>query len=292
MTVSQNANLFDTLSIKAWCLYFAALLPRVFHSFFPYCIEWQELLLRQPILTKHIILAAGAKPCKERNDIAMSFLKGIADIVSIPALIPPLLMVLALSVDAFAASVAYGAEKIHIPTRSAVVISAICTGLLLISLAAGQWISPILPPQVARISGAMLLILIGLIKLFDAAFKRLLKKLQERERNLKFSFFSLHFILKVYTDCKAADRDLSRCLSVGEAAALAAALSIDGLATGFGAGLAEISLPLTLIMSFLLTLLAVKFGGWLGKKTSKLPVDLSFAGGGMLMLLGAAKLFL
>lgn len=209
---------------------------------------------------------------------------------TIISLLPSLLMVLALTVDAFAASIAYGAEGIHIPTRSAFVLAVVCTGLLVISVAAGQWLSPLFPPASARFVGSALLIIIGVIKLFDAAFKQLLKKLQGNARKISFKFFSIHFILKIFADCKAADRDSSRLLTIGEAAALATALSIDGLASGFGAGLASISLPITTLLSLLLTLLAVKGGSWLGKKASVLPFNLTYAGGAILILLGSLRL--
>lgn len=53
------------------------------------------------------------------------------------AVLEALLLVVALSMDAFVASFAYGAQRIKIPFSSAAIISVICTAMLAVSLLAG-----------------------------------------------------------------------------------------------------------------------------------------------------------
>ena len=48
-----------------------------------------------------------------------------------------LLLVIALSIDAFVASLAYGADRIKIPVRSAMALSIVSAFILLISMAGG-----------------------------------------------------------------------------------------------------------------------------------------------------------
>lgn len=115
-----------------------------------------------------------------------------------------MLLAAALSVDSFIASFAYGTGKIKIPFVSVFIF--------------------------------------GLIKLFDSSIKSFIRKHKGIRKQLRFSMFSLNFILNIYADPEDADTDSSRDLSPREAVSLAIALSLDGLAVGFGAGLANFNI--------------------------------------------------
>lgn len=115
-----------------------------------------------------------------------------------------MLLAAALSVDSFIASFAYGTGKIKIPFVSVFIF--------------------------------------GLIKLFDSSIKSFIRKHKGIRKQLKFSMFSLNFNLNIYADPEDADTDSSRDLSPREAVSLAIALSLDGLAVGFGAGLANFNI--------------------------------------------------
>ena len=62
-----------------------------------------------------------------------------------------ILLVTALSVDAFVASLAYGASNIRIPPISVVVITLVCSLILGISLLFGSLIRPFVPAQLTKI---------------------------------------------------------------------------------------------------------------------------------------------
>lgn len=101
----------------------------------------------------------------------------------------------------------------------------------------------------------------------------------------------LNFILHVYADPPAADIDASCTLSVREAFTLALALSIDGLAVGFGTALSSISMMPVMLLSLSLGLLAVKSGAMLGNHLSRaLPFDLSWVSGALLIFLAFLRL--
>lgn len=207
------------------------------------------------------------------------------------SILQAILLVAALSVDAFVASFAYGSNRIHIPFSSIAVISFVCTAVLGVSLAAGHFIQPLIPQNMTRILCFLILFLLGIMKLFDSVLKNFIKKHQSAQKNLSFRLFDLRFILKIYVDSTAADQDLSRHLSIGEAASLAFALSIDGLAAGFGAGLAAVNFWQALMVSLLITAAAVTIGGRVGRKIAdKLRFDLSWLSGFLLMLLAFLKL--
>jgi len=200
-----------------------------------------------------------------------------------------LLLSAAVSLDAFAASFAYGASRIRVPLFSAGVLSALCSLLLAVSLLAGNILRPLLPEAFTRAVCFSILFIIGILKLFDSSLKACIRRSGGIRKNIRFSISRLRFILNVYADPEEADRDASRTLSPAEAASLAVALSLDGLAAGFGAGLADINLPLTLILSLFMGLFAVICGGWLGNRTAE-TLDLSWLGGALLILLALLRL--
>ena len=73
-----------------------------------------------------------------------------------------LLLVIALSIDAFVASLAYGADRIKIPVRSAMALSIVSAFILLISMAGGSLISTLLPAYATTVLCFGLLFLLGI----------------------------------------------------------------------------------------------------------------------------------
>ena len=198
-------------------------------------------------------------------------------------------LVVALSMDAFVASFAYGAQRIKIPFSSAAIISVICTAMLAVSLLAGALLRPFLPQGLTRGLCFALLFLLGVAKLCDSAIKT--RRHKRMHRQVSFSVFSLKFILDVYADPEKADRDGSRVLSPAEAASLAVALSLDGLAVGFGAALMQVNVLIVMLFSLAVGMLAVRLGGKIGNRAAqKLSFDLSWFSGALLIVLAILKL--
>ena len=207
------------------------------------------------------------------------------------AALEALLLVVALSLDAFVASFAYGAQRIRIPYSSAAIISVICTAMLAVSLLAGSLLRPFLPQSLTKGLCFAILFLLGLVKLCDSTIKTLIRKHKRMHRQVSFSLFSLKFILDVYADPEKADRDGSRELSPAEAASLAVALSLDGLAVGFGAALMQVNFLMVMLFSLAVGMLAVRLGGKIGNRAAqKLPFDLSWLSGALLIVLASLKL--
>ena len=201
-----------------------------------------------------------------------------------------LLLVTALSVDAFAACFAYGASHIQIPPLSAVLLDLICTGFLLLSLGSGALVRPLLPAGLPHILGALLLFPLGLLGLGGRALKSYIRRHPLR-RQLRFSSLRLHLFLEIYADPEAADRDASGALSPAEAVWLAVALSLDGLAVGFGAAMSAIPPFETALLSLGMGMAAVLGGCALGNRLARrFHHNLSWMGGVLLMLLALCQL--
>lgn len=202
-----------------------------------------------------------------------------------------LALVLALSLDAFAASFAYGADRVRIPPVSVAVISGVCSVMLTVSLLAGGWIAAWMPPGLPVLISFLLLLIIGCIRLFDSSLKALIRARRLRERRFQFKLFSLCVILDIYACPQKADRDQSRELSPGEAASLAIALSLDGIAAGFGAGLSSASWILPAFLSLIVSAAAVKLGDLTGQRMARrFPFDLSWLSGVILIFLALLRL--
>ena len=203
-----------------------------------------------------------------------------------------LILVTALSIDAFVASFAYGTNKIKIPFLSTIIISAVCSTILAISLIIGSILSDYIDSNITIAISFVIMFLLGIIKLFDSSIKALIRKNKNFKKEYKFSLFSLNFIINVYADPEKADKDKSRMLSPVEAVSLAIALSLDGAVAGFGAGLSSDSLIQTILYSFVIGACFIVAGYRLGNHISKkISFDMSWISGILLIVLAFLKIF-
>lgn len=201
------------------------------------------------------------------------------------------LLASALSLDAFVASFAYGSNQIKIPPASVLVIDLVCSATVGISLLGGSFLRDLIPPQVTAVLCFGLLFLLGLFKLLDSLTKSLIRKYSSLQKELRFRFFNFRFVLSLYADPEMADQDCSKTISPGEAASLAVALSLDGMAAGFGAALGNVNIWAVLLCSFATNALAVLLGCRLGNRLAqKLRFNLSWISGAILLLLAFGKL--
>lgn len=196
-----------------------------------------------------------------------------------------------LSLDAFVASFAYGSDKIKIPFSSVLVISSVCSGFLGISLFLGALVRPWLPSGASSLICFLILFSIGLIKLLDNLAKSFIRKHGALSKNIRFSLLNFKFVLNVYANPEKADADFSKSISFGEAFTLAVALSLDGMAAGFGAALGDVNGAAVFFSSLITGTAAVVFGSWLGNKLAdRLRVNVSWMSGAILILLAILKM--
>ena len=201
-----------------------------------------------------------------------------------------LLLVSSLCIDSFVASIAYGTSKIEIPPKSIVIINLVCTLTLACSLFIGSIFKSFLPGNLPVILGFIILMSIGIYRLFEFFFKSYISKKTHCDYPLTFKLFDFKFVLQVYADETKADFDKSKSLSPKESFYLALALSLDSLAVGFGSSLYSINYIETLILCFLIGTFAVSIGSFLGKKFSEsLHLELSWLSGALLIILAIIR---
>ena len=203
-----------------------------------------------------------------------------------------LLLVLSVCIDSFVASFAYGTNNIRIPIRCAMLISFVGSLMLGLSFFAGGLLRNVIPPSLSIFIGFAILMIIGLYRLFEGIFKAIIRGGYNSDKPLTFKLFDLNFVLTVYANETLADFDKSKVLSIKEALYLSIALSFDSLAIGFGASLFNQNYILTLFVCFIVGVLAIVGGMFLGKNLSKkTELSLSWLSGLILMLLAFRKLF-
>lgn len=196
-----------------------------------------------------------------------------------------------LSVDAFIASFAYGNTKIKIQFPTVLIISLVSSGILGIFLFLGGLVRPYLPSNLGSILCFAVLFLIGMTKILDNLMKSVIRRQGELSKNIHFSLFHLRFILNVYADPELVDVDSSKTISPMEACSLAVALSLDGMAAGFGAALGEVNGWFVFLTSFVTNAVAVMLGETLGQRTSeRMGGQLSWLSGAVLIALAVGKL--
>jgi Predicted membrane protein len=193
--------------------------------------------------------------------------------------------------DAFVSSFAYGTNKIKIPFKSVAVIAIVCSSFLAASIFLASFLNSFISEEITRILAFSILFLLGLAKFFDSTIKLYIKRHNQLNKELKFSVFNLQFMLNVYANPEQADINASKTLSPKEAVYLAIALSVDGLAVGFGAGLVAVNHLLVILFAFVADTIALTLGCRVGNKVvEKTVLNLSWLSGIVLIGLAFLKL--
>lgn len=201
-----------------------------------------------------------------------------------------LVLVLALCMDTFVASMAYGANKVHITWKKIVVMNAVCSGCLGIALAAGSVLDGLVPESMTRTVCFISLFLLGVVKLLDYTIKKYINRHVSLHKGITFSFSGLRIIVNIYGDPMAADWDHSQSLSWKEVLFLSFAMSIDSLIAGALSAFLEIPVGLTMGTALIMGIVMMYAGLFLGRKlASRCKCDLSWISGVLFMILAVTK---
>ena len=211
---------------------------------------------------------------------------------SLIIILESLVIAWAISLDAFVCSFAYGSKRIKIPFKSAWVINLICGAVIGLTLFAGSLLLQYIPYRFAVAISFTILLALGIAKLLDSITISIIRKHSVINKEIKFSLFNFKFILNLYANPEQADIDGSKVLSPTEAAMLALALSLDGLAVGLGAALGSANGVVVFISAFIVNMIALLAGAFLGNKVGKrIPFNVSWLSGTLLILLAFSNLW-
>lgn len=209
-------------------------------------------------------------------------------LLTVYTVIEALLLVMALSIDTFISSLAYGTNKIKIPFSSAMIINIICSVFLAISILLGEFFEPYVSNHLIKFISFLLLFSLGIIKLFNKKIKKFFNHLKQIRF---FKHSKITIFINIYSNPEKADIDTSKYLSNKEATLLALTLAIDGLSIGFGAGLTNINHILVIFFSLFSDMIAIFLGSYIGIKVAKkASFNLSWLSGLILIFLAFSKL--
>lgn len=202
-----------------------------------------------------------------------------------------ILLVLSLCIDACAASFAYGTNKIKIPIGSNLMLTAISTIFLAISLSVGSFLQQFINPDLTHLLCFATLFILGFMRFFEGVLKNYLNKKSISPDNIEVKLFNFKLVLNVYADVTLADIDHSKSLSLKEALYLGIALSLDSLVIGLGAALIPMPFIMVVILSIIIHFVAILLGSMLGKQCAKKStLDLSWLSGVILIILALTKI--
>lgn len=207
------------------------------------------------------------------------------------SILESIMIVTALSMDAFVASFAYGANKVKIPFSSVTAINVICSSILAVSLFFGSVISNFIPQSLTHLICFLILFILGLTKFGESLVEWIKEKKGDIKKNIKISFIGINFDINMGIQEEKIDLNPSKILKIKEASSLSIALSLDGLAVGFGAALANSNSLQIVAFSLISDMLAVMLGCFIGNRVAeKFSFNLSWLSGIMLMILAFLKL--
>lgn len=196
------------------------------------------------------------------------------------------LFAISANIDNFTVGIAYGIKKIQVRFASNLLIAFISAAGTFLSMSAGLTLSKFMSVSFANSIGSFALVLIGIWSVKDW-FVNHLKKQEKR-------CVSRSHCNRLLEEPELVDKDGSKTLDAKESAALAFALTINNLGLGIGASITGLSVYITVLFTFVFSILSILSGSGLGKTyLSKLLGDFAPLISGILIIaLGAYEYFL
>lgn len=179
-----------------------------------------------------------------------------------------ILLVVVLSMDAFAAGFSYGIEKVRVPFLSLMVIALLSGSMLTASLLAGNFLMGFIPESLTRGISFTVLFLLSLYKFYDA----------------------LPGLHRTGTISQKINKEDKAVLSCREGALLALALSIDNISAGLCTGTVSLPSIILLLLTTAIHFLALKLGLFAGRMLSRRSHGFAWLGGAILMVLAFLRL--
>ncbi len=208
-------------------------------------------------------------------------------------LLEVLILSFVISLDSFMSAFSYGVTKIKIPFLSAFLMSFTGVLTLFFSCCLGGYINDFLSEQAIKYIAFALMFVVGLYKLLSEIIKSLILRKIKKENKTTIKILNKTINCEKFLDPKKKDVDNNKILSPLECLGLGFILSIDNLGVGFSYGLQKGIEIILLAISFLLTLISIISGNFLGKKLSKFAkINLSYLSGLTLIALSILKLFI
>lgn len=167
-----------------------------------------------------------------------------------------LLFSLSSNLDNVVVGTAYGIKKITIGIVPNIIIAAVTSTGTFLSMSIGAYISKFLPHYVANGLGAVVIAILGLYFVTQSLIK-FKNKIKSKELALKGIDDMIEYAEK-------SDGDNSGDINIREALLVAFGLTFNNLGTGVAASITGVSIQLTVLFTFILSILTIIFGQCIG----------------------------
>ncbi|MCF6096408.1 sporulation membrane protein YtaF [Thermovorax subterraneus] len=198
-----------------------------------------------------------------------------------------LFLSIAVSVDSFFAGLTYGLRGIRIPILSQCIIALSTSAAFLLSMTIGCVIERVVPFDLSKYAGSAILIFLGILSLKEALGS---EKSNNRKRNEGKNTL-LSIMLDIMKEPETADFDVSGIIEPKESFFLGAALALDAVGAGLGAGAMGFKVIHAVLLVAVFEFALMSVGLYLGGKNirKKIP-NLSCLPGTILILIGIFRL--
>lgn len=211
--------------------------------------------------------------------------------IDLSSIVRILFIVIVLCIDSFVISIAYGSNNIKIPFTKSIIISFIGSCFLGISLYMGNFISSVISVNTASKITFIILFGMGFIKLIESIFKYLINQIDKSNKKIDFKISNINFSLDINLQEQDQELRTNYILKSKEAILLGIALSIDSLALGLGISLIEINYFQIIITLFLISILLINLGCYIGRRISRnKEYEIGWLNGLVLMGMAVSKI--
>jgi putative sporulation protein YtaF len=167
-----------------------------------------------------------------------------------------LLLAIAISIDGIAVGVAYGLKGLRVPPISMAVIG-IASGIAVCAaMSIGRLLSSLLPPLAVHALAGGLLTLVGIYLIYQTREPEPKEKAIIENAILELRFRSFKLVVQILREPEVADFDRSGLIGTGESVLLGIALAVDAFGAGIAAGMANLSVPLTGVVTAILSIMS------------------------------------
>lgn len=167
-----------------------------------------------------------------------------------------LLFSLASNLDNVVIGIAYGVKKIKISIIANIIIAAVTSTGTFLSMSVGEYISKFLPHFIANALGAIAIIILGGYFIIQSIINSV-NDSNSKQIALKNTSDMIEYAEK-------SDLDKSGDISIKEALLVAFGLTFNNIGTGVAASITGVNIQITVITTFILSILAVIFGEAVG----------------------------
>lgn len=167
-----------------------------------------------------------------------------------------LLFSLSFNLDNIVIGAAYGIKKIKIGIWANLIIAIVTTVGTYFSMSLGKYISNFLPSSSANTIGAAAVGLLGLYFIIQSVIKL--------TRNTKSKELALKDVDDMMEYAEDSDLDRNGTINIKEALLVALGLMINNLGTGITASITKVSIPITTIATFFVSILTLLLGEAVG----------------------------